>query len=271
MDSKRSQKGLLQYSVTTSIAKGLSVNTGILFPEFPNGIIPLTVLIRKIAHDKEFLIPMLENYYLDITRNSLRILEEIKENPLLEKVAEKGRNFKMRGAVNVLDYTYGMIYKDGRSDYPLPMRWGVNLGHQNTITSILPLQTLNEVRWYIPNRCYIPASWYYETETPINAPETPRLKTEKKINPVPWKGAELDGIHLTVSPEGRELCNFAAVYRTEEDDLPTFSLIMLSDGMPLMLPDKMTNVWVNPNLNPQEAVDKRVRRIKRRVSGQQYF
>ena len=89
---------------------------------------------------------MLENYYLDITRNSLRILEEIKENPLLEKVAEKGRNFKMRGAVNVLDYTYGMIYKDGRSDYPLPMRWGVKLGHQNTITSILPLQTLNEVR-----------------------------------------------------------------------------------------------------------------------------
>ncbi|MBQ8092989.1 MAG: hypothetical protein IJ242_05365 [Clostridia bacterium] len=205
---------------------------------------------------------MLESYMLDVTPYSMTLVETMRQDPLAKKLASQGKPIKLRGMVNMMNFTYGFVFSYEKGNYPMTMRWGMFLNKREA-TTLVSISTLDALHSKLAGRCIIPANWYYDTDVPTeNNPETTsgyyieQNKTRKHV----WIGAERIGEKMVHFPVNRDPCNFGAVFCMEEG-FPCFAIVIMDDGLPLMIQKKNISAWTNPEGDIRSAVANRIRDI----------
>ena len=211
---------------------------------------------------------MIESYVLDITPYSLTLVEIMRKDALAKLLAGQGHPIKIRGMVNMLNYTYGLVYNYEKVNYPVTMRWGIYLNSKREATALVSYSALDSLSSTMQGRCVIPANWYYDSDTPKDTSGEVTsgivVKHKKKLERV-WIGAEREGEKLAYFPENRDPCNFGAIYYLEEG-IPCFAIVIMEDGLPLMLARDQVDNWTNPEGDVRIAVSQRIRDICKAVT-----
>ncbi len=211
---------------------------------------------------------MIESYVLDITPFSLTLVELMRKDELAQALASQNRPVKLRGMVNMMNYTYGLVFSFEKGNYPTTMRWGMYLSGKREATALLSASSVDALHSRIVGRCIIPANWYYDTDTPTenytNVTSGILVERKRKKERI-WIGAERIGEKLAHFPENGDPCNFGAVY-TLEEGIPCFALIIMDDGLPLMVPRNLLDNWTNPEGDPRSVISKRIRDIRQDIT-----
>ena len=99
------------------------------------------------------------------------------------------------------------------------------------------------------HRCIVPASNYYEWEHQIGN-----------------NGKTKTGDKYAIQPQGSSMTWLCGLYRFE-NDLPFFVILtrepgeqirFIHDRMPLILPERLVNSWIDPDADPAELVKEAV-------------
>ena len=169
-----------------------------------------------------------------------------KASPLSERFRDTlGKELSVSGEIRPMDVV-PVIAPDksgGRSVYP--MLWGFSLnGSRPVINARLetaPLKPMFREAWG-RHRCIIPASAYIEWE---------HLTDEK--------GRKRTGTKYLIRPEGPESQTFLCGLYRIENALPSFVILTrppseqlsaLHDRMPLILPERALDEWLDPSSSP---------------------
>ena len=89
---------------------------------------------------------MIESYCLDITPYSLTLVEIMRKDALAKLLAGQGHPIKLRGMVNMLNYTYGLVFNYEKVNYPVTMRWGIYLNSKREATFLVVPAFLTQIR-----------------------------------------------------------------------------------------------------------------------------
>ncbi len=134
--------------------------------------------------------------------------------------------------------------KSGRKAV-FPMIWGFEMPGIKRRVANARSETAAEKKsfresWAI-HRCIIPASWYYEWEHLLSP-----------------SGKERAGKKYVIQPQNEEMTFLCGLYRME-GSFPHFvvltreagdSISFLHDRMPLILPEREVDRWIDPAVNP---------------------
>ena len=179
----------------------------------------------------------------------MHVLDAVNRSPLAGRFLKAGDAVITDGEVHPTAVVPTIA--SGRNGRPgiFPMKWGF------TISGIRPLfnarvetaavrQSFREA--WDQHRCIVPASWYFEWK---------HIPTRT--------GKSRMGDKYAIQPEGGRAAWLCGLYRME-DNLPHFVILTreptealreIHDRMPLMLPEKYVNDWVNPLTAPEKMLD----------------
>ncbi len=188
---------------------------------------------------------MCVRYYIDPEDRSLAsIIEEAKRSRLSEKFSESGNALVTRGEVRPTNVTAVAAPGKNGERAVFPMRWGFRTPHGSLIINARTESAGEKPTFkdaFARHRCVVPASWYFEWE------HTPDGKV---------------GDRYAIRPTDGALTWLAGIYRIE-DGLPVFTVLTreptgelakLHDRMPLILPEDVTEEWINPLSDPKELI-----------------
>ena len=189
-------------------------------------------------------------YYIERDDPEIRnILETVNRSPLVSRFLKAGDAVITDGEIHPTAVVPTIASsKDGRPCV-FPMKWGF------TIPGIRPLfnarvetasvkQSFRE-SWE-QHRCIVPASWYFEWKHILTRSGKNRVTDKYAIQPTGFHAAWLCGLYRLEN----NLPHFVILTRE-----PTEALREIHDRMPLILPRRYVNDWVNPLAAPEKILN----------------
>ncbi len=187
-------------------------------------------------------------YIQDDSIDLAEIMAAAKASRLSEKLRLQGCALKTSGEIFPSD-TVPVIAPDQRGGRAVfPMRWGFRIPGRSLLVNARTetASTLPSFRnsWQ-KQRCIIPASWYYEWEHFTDS-----------------QGKKTAGDKFMIRPEDASVTWLAGLYRIE-DGLPVFTVLTkepcealrgIHDRMPLLLPGRLLDKWIDPSEKPEELL-----------------
>ena len=186
---------------------------------------------------------MCARYYIEESAKSLEIVEEMERSPLAE-AWHKNTGIKVSGEIRPTDVVPVIALNRNRNRRVFPMKWGfsgrsllINARSETAATK----PTFKEC--WERRRCIVPASWYFEWEHMIGNDSKKRT-----------------GDKYMIKSEDSELTWLCGLYRIE-DGIPCFVILtrepgeeirFIHDRMPLILPERYINDWIEPDKRPEE-------------------
>lgn len=188
---------------------------------------------------------MCSRYWVDESLELRPIVEEMNRSPLVGKWL-RTQGIKSHGEIRPTDVVPVIAPNRYGNRAVFPMKWGfsgksllINARSETAVTK----PTFKEA--WERHRCIIPASWYFEWE---------HLKGND--------GKTRAGDKYLIQPQGADLAWLCGLYRIEEG-LPVFVILtrepgeeirFIHDRMPLILPEKLVNEWIRPDVKPEELL-----------------
>ena len=189
-------------------------------------------------------------YYIERDDPEIKfILETVQQSSLVNKFLKAGDAVITDGEIHPTAVVPTIASsKDGRPSV-FPMKWGF------TIPGIRPLfnarvetaavkKSFRE-EWE-QHRCIIPASYYFEWKHVLTRGGRQRVTDKYAIQPKGQHSAWLCGLYRLEN----QLPHFVILTRE-----PSEAVREIHDRMPLMLPQKYVNDWVNPLAAPEKILD----------------
>lgn len=188
---------------------------------------------------------MCSRYWVDESPELRPIVEEMNRSPLVGKWL-KTQGIKSSGEIRPTDVVPVIAPNRYGNRAVFPMKWGFSgksllINARSETAGTKP--TFKEA--WERHRCIIPASWYFEWE---------HLKGND--------GKTKTGDKYLIQPQGADLTWLCGLYRIEEG-LPVFVILtrepgdeirFIHDRMPLILPEKLGNEWIRPDVKPEELL-----------------
>ncbi|MBQ8954143.1 MAG: SOS response-associated peptidase family protein [Clostridia bacterium] len=182
-------------------------------------------------------------YWTDESPGLREIVEELNKSPLVSKW-ERTTVITTFGEVRPTDVVPVIAFSRSGKRSVFPMKWGFK---GKTLLMNARIETASVKAMFkeacVSHRCVIPGSYYFEWEHVVGN-----------------DGKQRVGDKYMIKPKGSEIAWLCGLYRIEEG-MPVFVVLtrepgedlrFLHDRMPLMLPDKYVDDWINPNSNPEE-------------------
>ena len=185
-------------------------------------------------------------FYMEISPKLRPIIEEAQRSKLYTcHIAQNARPLTVEG--EVFPGAMVPVLATGRSGRKsvFPMIWGFDVPGIKHRVANARCETAKEKKsfqesWAL-HRCIIPASWYYEWEHVLSP-----------------SGESRTGRRYTVQPRDEEMTCLCGLYRME-NAFPHFVILTREAGgavsslhnrMPLILPEKEINRWIDPGADP---------------------
>jgi len=189
-------------------------------------------------------------YYIERDDPEIRyILESVNRSPLAARFLKSGSAVITDGEIHPTAVVPTIASSRGARPCVFPMKWGF------TIPGIRPLfnarvetasvrQSFHDA--WEQHRCIVPASYYFEWKHILTRSGKTRVTDKYAIQPKGHRAAWLCGLYRL--EDG--LPHFVILTRE-----PAENLREIHDRMPLMLPEKYVNDWVNPLAAPEKMLD----------------
>ena len=184
-------------------------------------------------------------YWTDKSPELRAIVEEMNRSPLVKKW-QNTTSVKSYGEIRPTDVV-PVIAPDRTGDRAVyPMKWGYT-GKQlllNARTESAGKKPTFRDDW-AKHRCIVPASWYFEWEH--------RLGND---------GKKYTGDKYMIQPKGSAMTWLCGLYRIE-NGMPVFVILtrepgeeirFIHDRMPLIMPERLVNEWIRPDVKPEELL-----------------
>ena len=184
-------------------------------------------------------------YWAEESPELREIVEEMNRSPLVEKW-QKTTAVKSYGEIRPTDVVPVIApnRKGERAVYP--MKWGYS---GRTLLLNARMETAAEKPTFrddwARHRCIVPASWYFEWE---------HLQGKD--------GRKRTGDKYMIQPKDAAVTWLCGLYRIE-NGMPVFVILtrepgeeirFIHDRMPLIMPDKLVNEWIQPGVRPEELL-----------------
>jgi len=188
-------------------------------------------------------------YWTDDSPELQSIVEKMYESPLVGKW-QKTTDIKTYGEMRPTDVVPVIASDRSGMRSVFPMKWGFS-GRpllMNARSETAATKPLFREAW-AAHRCIVPASHYFEWEH--------RIRNDGKIE---------TGDKYRIRPKNGGMTWLCGLYRIE-NGLPVFVILtrepsdsvrFLHDRMPLILPERLVNEWIRPDVRPEELIDSAV-------------
>jgi putative SOS response-associated peptidase YedK len=184
-------------------------------------------------------------YWADESPELRAIVEEMNRSPLVRKWQEKTQ-VKTYGEMRPTDVVPVIAPNRYGKRAVFPMKWGfagrsLMMNARSETAAVKP--TFKEA--WERRRCIVPASWYFEWE---------HLRGND--------GKNYTGDKYMIQPKGSTMTWMCGLYRIDEG-FPVFVVLtrepgeeirFIHDRMPLILPEKCIDDWINPYVKPEKLI-----------------
>ena len=194
---------------------------------------------------------MCTRYYIDSESGPLLpYVQAVGRSSIARTFIEQGSPIITSGEVRPCDVAPVLATSRRRTKTVFPMKRGYSMTGASGERVSLLLNARSETAGTKPtfaegwreHRCIIPASWYYEWEH-FSSPS----------------GKKKTGAKYMIQPKGSQLTFLCGLYRMEQGLLcfvvltrePSESISHIHDRMPLILPQDLTEDWVDPTNKPE--------------------
>ena len=184
-------------------------------------------------------------YWADESPEIRSIVEEMNRSPLVEKW-HKTNKITEYGEIRPTDVVPVIAPNKAGLRTVFPMKWGFS-GRSlliNARTETAGSKPTFKDAWE-KHRCIVPASWYYEW-----------------MHHIGNDGRTVTGDKYMIQPKDSTMTWLCGLYRIEEG-LPVFVVLtrepgegirFIHDRMPLIMPGKLVNEWIRPDVRPEELL-----------------
>jgi len=184
-------------------------------------------------------------YWVDESPELREIVEEMNRSPLVRKWHQTTK-ITTYGEIRPTDVVPVIAPNKAGRRTVYPMKWGYSgktllLNARAETAAVKPTFREDWAR----HRCIIPSSWYFEWEHLVGN-----------------DGKKHTGKKYMLQTEGSVITWLCGLYRIEQG-LPVFVVLtrksgdeisFLHDRMPLILPGKYIDAWINPGTRPEELL-----------------
>ena len=188
---------------------------------------------------------MCTRYWMEKSPEIEEIVEEMGRSPLVHKWRQTSR-VKDYGEMYPTDVVPVIAPNKSTDRAVFPMKWGY-MGKSlllNARTETAAQKPTFKEDWQ-KRRCIVPASWYFEWEH--------RLGND---------GKKHIGNKYMIQPKEATVTWICGLYSIE-DGMPHFVILtrepgeeirFIHDRMPLIMPEKLINEWIRPDVKPEELL-----------------
>lgn len=184
-------------------------------------------------------------YYSEESPELRVIVEEMNRSPLVRKWHNTCA-VKDYGEMRPTDVVPVIAPNRSGNRAVFPMKWGYTGKTllMNARTETAAEKPTFKEDWQ-KHRCIVPASWYYEREH--------RLGND---------GKKHTGDKYAIQPAGSTMTWLCGLYHIEEG-MPYFVILtrepgeeirFIHDRMPLIMPQKLVNEWIRPDVKPEDLL-----------------
>lgn len=192
---------------------------------------------------------MCTRFYIEPeTEELLDLLEEAKQSRLGLQFMRAGSKVLTSGEIRPTDVVPVIASNKTRKQSIFPMKWGFQIPGRSLLVNARSETAAEKPAFkeaWKNHRCIIPASWYYEWEHLLGS-----------------SGQKKTGDKYMIQPRGSSMTWLAGIYRMENGfpfftvltREPTDELRHIHDRMPLIMPRRLIEAWISPDINPQSLV-----------------
>ena len=188
---------------------------------------------------------MCSRYWTDESPELRPIVEEMNRSPLVTRWHETTA-VKSYGEIRPTDVVPVLAPNRAGKKTVYPMKWGYSgksllINARSETAAEKPMFREDWAR----HRCIVPASWYFEWEH--------RLGND---------GKKHTGDKYMIQPRNSTMTWLCGLYRIEKG-LPVFAVLtrepgeeirFIHDRMPLIMPEKLVDKWIRPDMKPEELL-----------------
>ncbi len=188
---------------------------------------------------------MCTRYWIENTPEIEEIVEEMSRSSLVYKWQQTSR-VKDYGEMYPTDVVPVIAPNKSADRAVFPMKWGYT-GKSlllNARTETAAQKPTFKEDWQ-KHRCIVPASWYFEWEHRLGNNGKKRIGDKYMIQP---KGAAVTWLCGLYHIEGG-MPHFVVLTRE-----PGEGIRFIHDRMPLIMPEKLINEWIRPDVKPEELL-----------------
>ena len=184
-------------------------------------------------------------YWTEESPEIRAIVEEMNRSPLMRKW-QNTVSVKSYGEIRPTDVVPVIAPNRSGERAVYPMKWGYtgkSLLMNARVETAAEKPTFRDD--WARHRCIVPASWYFEWEhRPGN------------------DGRKHTGDKYMIQPKDSSATWLCGLYRIE-DGMPVFVILtrepgreirFIHDRMPLIMPEKLVNEWIRPDVRPEELL-----------------
>ena len=184
-------------------------------------------------------------YWTDESPELREIVEEMNRSPLVRKW-QRTTVVKTYGEIRPTDVAPVIAPNRYGARAVYPMKWGYS-GRTlllNARTETAAEKPTFREDW-AKHRCIVPASWYFEWEHLTGR-----------------DGKKKNGDKYMIQPKDSAMTWLCGLYRIEEG-LPVFVVLtrepgdelrFIHDRMPLIMPEKLVDEWIRPDVKPEKLL-----------------
>lgn len=189
---------------------------------------------------------MCGRYYIDESPELQSLTEAMNRSPLVARLLQNSTAVLSHGEIRPANAAPVIASNRMGKRAVFPMKWGFK-GKSlliNAKTETAAVRPAFRDAW-AGHRCIVPASWYFEWEHVL-------MKDGKKKT----------GDQFMLRPKDSPVTWLCGLYRMEEG-IPCFVILtrepseeirFIHDRMPLMLPERSVDEWINPKADPAQLL-----------------